>query len=144
VPAEATRWAQLVNQRAPRRRVLASRAVSTWIPVFRAHAYPLMVRDYLAPDREHLGEVAYSDRLAMTRYATGESVGDDAPAIFARGLDLYGVDLVCLRLSPLLGAQRIVLRESGFRRNLRGARYEIWERAALAEKSVAATPEARP
>ncbi|HKA16276.1 MAG TPA: DUF6077 domain-containing protein [Myxococcota bacterium] len=126
VPAEAVRWARLVNERAPRQRVLASRAVSTWIPVFRDHAYPLIVRDYLSPDRA--GEIAYGDRLAMTRYATGELATPEAPAIFARGLDLYGVRLVCLRLSAQLSAQRAALRERGFRRSLRGARYEIWER----------------
>jgi hypothetical protein len=144
VPAEAARWARLVNERAPRERVLASRAVSTWIPVFHDHAYPLMVREYLAPDRAHLGELAYSDRLVMTRYATGEAEGDDAAAIFARGLDLYGVQLVCLRLSAQLGAQRAALRESGFRRSLRGARYEIWERAGAAASAAVAAPEVGP
>jgi hypothetical protein len=137
VPAEAVRWARLVNERAPRQRVLASRAVSTWIPVFHDHAYPLMVRDYLAPDREHLGEVAYSDRLAMTRYATGEDAGGGAPAIFARGLDLYGVQLVCLRLSEELAEQRAALRASGFHRSVRGAHYEIWERADRADGGAA-------
>ncbi|TMA36242.1 MAG: hypothetical protein E6J87_01280 [Deltaproteobacteria bacterium] len=130
VPAEAARWERHVNQRAPRQRVLASRAVSTWIPVFRDHAYPLLVRDYLSPDRA--GEIAYGDRLVMTRYATGELASDEAAAVFARGLDLYGVRLVCLRLSAQLAVQRAALREHGFRRSLRGARYEIWERAGAA------------
>ncbi len=86
-----------------------------------------MVCDYLSPDRAHLGEVAYAERRAMTRYATGE-LSAGAPAIFARGLDLYGVRLVCLRLSAQLAAQRAALRKSGFRRTLRGAHYEIWQR----------------
>ena len=128
LPSEAARWARLVNERAPGERVLASRAVSTWIPVFRDHAYPLLVRDYLSPERA--GEVAYRDRVALTRYATGELADDETRAIFARGLDLYGVRLVCLRLSAELGAQRQALRDHGFRRSLRGARYEIWERVA--------------
>jgi hypothetical protein len=138
LPAEAARWARLVNERAPHQRVLASRAVSTWIPVFRDHAYPMIVRDYLTPDREHLGEQAYADRVSMTRYATGELPSADAPAVFARGLDLYGVSLVCLRLSPQLAAQRAALREKGFRRTLRGTRYEIWQRADPAAAPVAA------
>ena len=109
--------------------------------MFHDHAYPLMVRDYLAPDRARLGEVAYGDRRVMTRYATGEPAGDDAAAISARVLDLYGVQLVCLRLSAQLAAQRAALRASGFRRSLRGARYEIWERAEVA---ASAAPEAVP
>jgi Family of unknown function (DUF6077) len=137
LPTEAARWARLVNERAPRQRVLASRAVSTWIPVFRHHAYPMIVRDYLTPDREHLGEQAYADRVSMTNYATGELPSADAPVVFARGLDLYGVSLVCLRLSPQLAAQRGALREKGFRRTLRGARYEIWQRANPAAAPVA-------
>ncbi len=54
------------------------------------------------------------------------------------------MQLVCLRLSAQLGAQRAALRESGFRRSLRGARYEIWERGGVAASAAAAVPEAEP
>jgi hypothetical protein len=129
-PAIVARWSALVNERAPGRRVLAPSAVSDWIPTWHDHAYPLLVRDYLLPSRARVGQMAYRDRHVMTRYVSGRQTGEQTPAIFARGLDLYAVDLVCLRVSDHISAQRSILEQGGFTRSITGLHYEIWERRA--------------
>jgi hypothetical protein len=128
-PPSVARWAGRINERASGRRVLAPPAVSDWIPTWHDHAYPLLVRDYLSPSRERVGAIAYRDRHVLTRYVGGRSMGDDTPGLFARGLDLYAVDLVCLRHSEHTPAQRAILGEAGFTRTVSGRNYEIWERS---------------
>ena len=91
-----------------------------------------MVRVYLRPYRSKLGEVAYRDRYVMTRYVAGEAVSEQAPAIFSRGLELYDVQIVCIRSSDLAGGQRKILRQRGYRRTVQGLHYEVWERTEAA------------
>lgn len=128
VPPQTYRWAALVNERVPGLRVVAPPAIDTWIPTFHHHAYPLMVRTYLRPLRARVGEVAYRDRLVMTHYVAGEVLHEQAPAIFARGLDLYDVAAVVLQESPHTLLQRQILREKGFHRTVQGVHYELWQR----------------
>jgi hypothetical protein len=123
------RWARLLNEAAPRARVVAPPGISAWVPTFHDHAYPLMVRTYLGPNRHLVGEMAYRDRYVMTHFAAGEQRHPQAEAIFARGLELYDVEAVCLRNSDLAETAREILRESGYRRRVQGTDHEIWVRA---------------
>ena len=122
------RWARLLNDAAPRARVVAPPRISAWVPTFHDHAYPLMVRMYLDPNRHLVGEMAYRDRYVMTHFAAGEQRHPQAEAIFARGLELYDVEAVCLRNSDLAESARVILRESGYRRRAQGTDHEIWVR----------------
>jgi hypothetical protein len=88
-----------------------------------------MVRMYLDPNRHLVGEMAYRDRYVMTHFAAGEQRHPQAKAIFARGLELYDVEAVCLRNSALAETARVILRESGYRRRVQGTDHEIWVRA---------------
>ncbi len=138
-PATVARWAAQINERASGRRVLAPPAVSDWIPTWHDHAYPLLVRDYLSPSRERVGAIAYRDRHVLTRYVGGRAFDRETPALFARGLDLYAVDLVCLRHSEHTEAQRAILDEKGFAKTVSGRHYELWERAARVKAAPPAT-----
>jgi hypothetical protein len=117
--------------------------VNTWIPTFHDHAYPLMVRTYLRPLRDRLGAVSYRERFVMVRYARGEPVVEEAPAIFARGLDLYDVQVVCIRSSEHASLQREILRASGFRPSVQRIRYELWERSGQGGSPDASAIESR-
>jgi len=136
IEPELVRWARVVNERAPGQRVVAPPDLNTWIPVFHHHAYPLVVRVYLRPVRAQVGEVAYRDRIVMAHYVGGEVLHEQAPAIFARGLDLYDVRAALLQRSPHTGLQRRILREMGFRRTVQAVRYELWQRAPSGVGSV--------
>jgi hypothetical protein len=125
---ETERWARALNEIAPRERVVAPPSVSTWVPIRRGHAYPLMVRSYLRPLRERIGRVAYRDRMVMTQYVDGIVDHPNAAAIFARGLDLYDVRAVCVRNSETIAEARQILRRTGFTRRIQGTDFEIWAR----------------
>jgi len=122
------RWAQKLDELAPGERVVAPPPVSAWVPTLRHPAYPLRVRNYLAPQRQRLGEIAYRDRTVMTWYVAGETRHPQAAAIFRRGLDLWDVRAVCLRNTPLAEQARGILREAGFTRRVQGLNMEIWVR----------------
>ena len=122
------RWSQRINEIAPGQPVVAPGPVSSWIPVFHHHAYPLAVRHYLRTQRPRIGEEAYRDRMLMTRFAEGDGSDPEAAAIFARGLERYHVQAVCLALSATTPAARHILREAGFERRLQGTDMEIWAR----------------
>jgi hypothetical protein len=122
------RWARLLNDAAPRARIVAPPDISTWVPTFHHHAYPLMVRIYLGGNRHRVGEMAYRDRYVMTHFAGGEQRHPQAAAIFARGLELYDIEAVCLRNSDIAEMARQILRQSGYRRRVQGTDYEIWVR----------------
>lgn len=128
VDAAAYRWAAKLNQLAPGQTVVAPTGVSTWIPTFRDHAFPLVVRNYLRVNRARVGEVAFHERLVMTRYVGGDVIDPQAPAIFERGLETWNVKAVCLRNSDQAGTARQILRRTGFRRAVQGLGVEIWVR----------------
>lgn len=125
----AHRWAARLNQIAPRRPVVAPAVVSTWIPTFHDHAYPMTVRIYLNPLRDRIGETAFRDRNIMTRFADGHADEPDAAEIFERGLDLYEIEAVCLMRGATLETARKILRRAGFSPKIRDARAEIWARS---------------
>ena len=125
------RWALALNELAPRRRVVAPMPVSTWIPVSHDHAYPMSVRFYLRPLRERVGELAYRDRILMTRVAGGDLDHPRAAAVFERGLELYGVQAACIRNTPDIGVARDILRRAGFLKRIQGTDMEIWARDEL-------------
>jgi hypothetical protein len=127
--APAHRWARALNELAPRQRVVAPAGVSAWIPVPHDHAYPMMVRIYLDPLRERIGEIAYRDRVLMTRFAGGNLEHPRAAAIFERGLDLYDVQAVGIANSEHLGTAREILRRTGFLKRIQGTDLEVWSRA---------------
>jgi len=122
------RWAGILNRIAPRKRVVAPPSISTWIPVFHDHAYPMTVRSYLQPNRDAVGKVAYRDRFVMTHFVDGELRHLEAETIFARGLELYDVTAVCLKNSSHAETVRRILRTKGYRRQIQGLTHEIWVR----------------
>ncbi|MGH0029447.1 MAG: DUF6077 domain-containing protein [Myxococcota bacterium] len=130
------RFAKALNEMAPRQRVVAPQAISTWVPVSEGHAYPLSVRVYLRPLRERLGRIAYRDRIVMTHYADGIVDDPRAHAVFERGLDLYDVQAVCIRISEHAPRARATLRRAGFVKRLQTTGYEIWARADAAPSGV--------
>jgi hypothetical protein len=125
----AHRWADGLNRTAPGRRVVAPASVSTWVPTFHDHAYPLAVREYLKPLRERVGELAFRDRHVMTQFVGGDVSHPRAAAIFERGLDLYDVQAACLRNGPNIEAARDILRRAGFSKRIQGTGMEIWARS---------------
>lgn len=129
VPGEAHQWATTLNEYAAGRRVVAPPDVSTWIPTFRDAAHPLMVQPYLEAQRGRVGSTAYRDRYVMTHYAGGELRHPEAPALFARGLELYGVAAACIRVSEHSETTRDILRRAGYQRRLQSLEYEIWVRS---------------
>jgi hypothetical protein len=110
------RWSQRLNELAPGGAVVAPGPVSSWIPVFHRHAYPLAVRHYLRTQRPRIGEREYRERVLMTRFAGGDGSDPEAAAIFASGLERYEVQAVCLSLSRTTPVARRMLREAGFER----------------------------
>jgi hypothetical protein len=102
--------------------------VSAWIPISHDHAYPMVVLHYLQPLREQVGKVAYRDRVVMTQFADGNTEHPRAAAIFERGLDLYDVQAVCIRISDRVADARQILRRAGFVRHIQATDLEIWSR----------------
>jgi hypothetical protein len=127
--ADLDRWARALNELAPDRRVVAPVDVGLRVPTARRHAYPLMVGGFLEPMRATLGEIAYRDRYVMTHYAGGELRHPQAEAIFGRGLELYDVQAVCLRVSEHVGTARALLKRAGYERRVQGSSFEIWARS---------------
>jgi hypothetical protein len=130
VPADAYRWAALLNESVPAgAQVVAPPDVSVWVPTFHHPAHPVEVRPgYLYRHRERLGAENVRDRRVMTLYAAGIAAVDDAPEIFRRGLDRFSVQGVCLRNGSRAAEARAILRQAGFRRKLRATDREIWVR----------------
>ena len=124
----AHRFAEALNRAAPRQRVVAPPSVSTWVPTFHDHAYPLAVRIYLVPLRDRIGEIAFRDRHVMTQFVDGDASHARAAAIFERGLELYDVAAVCLRNGPTIEPARAILRRAGFQKRLQATGMEIWAR----------------
>lgn len=123
------RWAVAVNEIAPRKRVVAPPPVATWIPTAHDHAYPMAVRVYLKPLREKIGELAFRDRYVMTQFVDGNAGFHPREAqIFERGLDLYDVQAVCIRIGQTIAPAREILRRAGFTKRLQGTHMEIWAR----------------
>ena len=113
-----------------RQRVVAPELVSAWIPIDHDHAYPMVVRSYPNPLRERVGEIAYRDRVLMTRFADGDLEHPRAAAIFERGLELYDVQAVGIANSEHLGSAREILRRAGFVKRIQATDLEIWARGA--------------
>jgi hypothetical protein len=124
----AHRWAEGLTRIAPRQRVVAPASVSTWLPTFHDHAYPMAVRVYLKPLRERIGDLAFRDRHVMTQFVEGDLSHPRAAAIFERGLDLYDVQAACLRSGPNIETARDILRRAGFSKRIQGTGMEIWAR----------------
>jgi hypothetical protein len=130
VDPSAWPWAMKLNELAPGQRVVAPPGIATWIPTVRHHAYPLMVRNYLRPNRERIGENAYLQRYIMTEYARGELRHEKAPEIFEQGLALWNVKAVLIAVTAQAERAREILRRQGFERRVQGTRAEIWVRRA--------------
>jgi hypothetical protein len=89
-----------------------------------------MVRNYLRPNRERIGENAYLQRYIMTEYARGELRHEKAPEIFEQGLALWNVKAVLIAVTAQAERAREILRRQGFERRVQGTRAEIWVRRA--------------
>ena len=87
-----------------------------------------MVQPYLEAQRERVGHTAYRDRYVMSHYAGGELRHPEAAELFARGLELYGVAAVGLRVSEHGDTARGILRRAGYRRRVQSSEFEIWVR----------------
>jgi hypothetical protein len=128
VETGAHRWAARLNQIAPRKPVVAPPAISTWVPTFHDHAYPVEVRFYLKHLRSHIGNVAFRDRHLMTRFVDGHGDDPQAAKIFERGLARYNIEAVCLRRGATFESARAILRRAGFSKRATSPNFEIWAR----------------
>lgn len=128
-------WAGYLNAAVPPGSTVVSPPnVTAWLTTQHHHAYPVIQRIYLNPHRELIGEKNLRLRHAMTGYADGSFVRPDAAEWFARGLALFDVKGVCLKISKTTPEARHVLRRSGYRRTLKGEYYEIWVRGDVLRK----------
>lgn len=141
VDPEAWRWAQLLTERAGAGAVVvAPESVCVWLPTLHGRVYPLVVRPmYLARYEEQLGTTDVRLRLLMTALVSGGSPPPRSGALFASGLDRFGVRAVLLPVVPGAPRLRSRLRAAGFARDLQGAGYEIWLRPPGAGRRGAAT-----
>jgi hypothetical protein len=127
---ETYRWAVLLTQKAgPGAVVVAPGSISIWLPTLHHRVHPLVVRSmYLYRYRNQLGMEGFLHRLLMANYAGGEAKRTDAQRWFARGLERFDVQAVCLKDFPGAPRARAVLRAAGFALDLRSLEYEIWLR----------------
>jgi hypothetical protein len=127
---ETYRWGVLLTQKAgPGAVVVAPEAISVWLSMLHQRVYPLVVRPmYLYRYRNQLGTEGFLHRLLMVNYVGGEAKRPDAQHWFARGLERFDVEAVCLENFPGAGGARAVLRASGFELDLKSLEYEIWLR----------------
>lgn len=140
VPRAAFGWAERINELAPGAAVVAPPRIATWIPTLPHPAHPLAVRSYLHPLRAWIGETDYRERTLMMRLADGKASDASSAAIFARGLERYRVQAVCLRKGEHAPPLRAILQRAGFRRHLQGTRVEIWLREAAARPAAEPAP----
>ena len=127
MPAEAYAEARQLHAHAAGRRVVAPPEVSLWLPTFRNPAAPLLVAPFL--DAERVGATALSRPLRNDyHYAGGEVRHVEARALFARGLELYGVEAALVRVSEHIDDARRLLRRAGYERRVQASTYEIWVR----------------
>jgi len=131
VDLETYRWAELLTERVdPGDVVVAPGDVCVWLSTFRGRAHPLLVRPpYLVPYLSQLGAEDLDLRLLMTNYATGSIEGPEDHERFRSGLERFGVRGVLLRDSPFAARARAILREAGFRPDLKAIDHEIWLRS---------------
>lgn len=133
IPPLSRKWAALLTKSVPPGSVVvAPPYISVWISTFHDRAYPLQTRRvYLYRFAAFLGTEDAEDRTAMSHYVGGMATGTNPAAAFARGLDRYRIDGVCLRDSPLAPEGRRVLEAAGFRRTERADQHEIWVRKEI-------------
>jgi hypothetical protein len=131
VPPENYRWAELLTQKAgPGATVVAPWPISVWLPMLHQRVHPLVVRAmYLYRYRNQLGMEELLHRLLMASYAGGEAKRSDAQRWFARGLERFDVQAVCLKNFPGAPRARAILRAAGFALDLKSLEYEIWLRS---------------
>ncbi len=109
--------------------VVAPEYVSLWVPTFHHPARPLVVREsYLRKFIDRLGRDAVRPRRVMTRLVAGEQIQTDAFAVFAEGLDRFGVRAALLRESSAAAQLRLLLAERGFERRRAAEDHELWVR----------------
>ena len=125
------RWAAALNAAVPPGSVvIAPWDIGRWVPTFHDHARPLEVRpSYLKHYKEQLGVETVRIRHMLSSYVAGESQSPKDARIFARALDVFEVDAVCLRRSPRTLETRRLLKKAGFESHTRAPGHEIWVRA---------------
>lgn len=122
-------WAAKLNQSVPPGSyIVAPYAISTWIPTFPHHAYPLQVRNYLRLSSGHLSQDEIRERTLMTRYVSGVKLPLTASDVFSKGLTRFNIAGVCIRRSRVSNDARQILQGQGFHRTAQDERYEIWIR----------------
>ena len=84
---------------------------------------------YLYRYRNELGMEEFLHRLVMANYVWGEAKRSDAQSWFARGLERFDVQAVCLKNFPDAPRARAALRAAGFVLELKSFEYEIWLRS---------------
>ncbi|MGE0683281.1 MAG: DUF6077 domain-containing protein [Candidatus Binatia bacterium] len=135
------RWAAKVNHSVPPGSfVVTPPTISTWIPTFHHHAYPLKVRNYLTLRRSYFAPKNIRARAFMTHYVAGVKAikkvkgvkkmkdSPNASARFASGLEQFNITGVCLQQSRGIEEARMVLQEKGFHRVDQDEKYELWIR----------------
>jgi hypothetical protein len=131
VSPETYPWAELLTQKAgPGAVVVAPVPISVWLPVFHQRVHPLVVRPmYLDRYRGQLGVEELRYRLLMVNYVEGEAKRSDAQRWFARGLERFHVEAVCLKNFPGAPRARAILQAAGFALDFKSPEYEIWLRS---------------
>ncbi len=119
--------AKVVHWAPPGSRVLAPAEVSTWIPTFHRHPYPMITRDIYAflLDVKKPGE---SNRcLALTAYVGGTSRADNAAQLFAESLRGDNLQVVCFQRSSKWADEiQTALEVARFTQADRESQYEVW------------------
>jgi hypothetical protein len=124
------RHAMLLNRCAsPGGRVLAPRYVSTWVPTFHRHAYPLVSRrSYLIQQEGLIGKEEVERRLQLYDFVS-QPDDDSGPEMLAEAIRHYGLEAVCfVRLHRAGEAIRSTLSSMGFQLVESGGNHETWAR----------------
>nr|MEA2625804.1 hypothetical protein [Candidatus Binatota bacterium] len=129
VPRKAYAWAATLTRRAPPgAHVVAPGEVANWLTTFHGRVYPLDVRSSLYLAAGFIAPEEIRTRRWMIRFASGGDPSAGAVRRFRGGLDRFDVRGVCLRRRRGTPEVETALRDAGFRRTDRDARYEVWTR----------------
>jgi hypothetical protein len=114
----------------PRSHVLLPTGVSTWMPTFHHHPYPLVSRSAYLVDR---GVADEARRLMLHGLVTGRA-HPNAPFLLRRAIEDYDLSGVCFRREiDAAEAFRRTLTALGFERIHTNEVYETWVRAQTAQ-----------
>jgi hypothetical protein len=129
VPPDYAIAAQIVRMAPRQAHVLAPITVSTWIPTFHHHPYPLVSREHymFLLDAAKPGESGR--RLALEAYIDGRIRTENSAKQFIEALHDLDLQLICVNRScNWLTEIRTTLDSEGFTPSYNDIKYEIWVR----------------